>query len=118
MVFQHDFSTLLGDSTGQAGDANAMLARDAVITAVAAIRNTSTQSPATQQPYNYSEATPKEIYTIVTQNIISLLPATPVNGVSGVIKINGSTGDTIHKPITIVQHSAKGPLSCKAIETP
>ena len=116
--FQTDFANQLQGLAGSAGDANAMLARDAVITAVTAIRGAPTQvaNPA-QQPYSYSGGDPRKVWTTVTQNL-SLLSNHPINGVSGVIKIDSSTGNAVGKPLTIVQHLANGALSCKAIEIP
>jgi len=116
--FQTDFANQLHGLATSAGDANAMLARDAVITAVAAIRRASAQfaNPA-QQPYSYSGGDPRQVYTTVTQNLSSLFDH-PINGVSGVIKIDSSTGNAVGKPLTIVQHLTNGALSCKAVKIP
>jgi hypothetical protein len=116
--FQADFANRLQGLARSAGDANAMLARDAVITAVAAIRRASAQvATSAQQPYSYSGSDPSQVYTTVTQNL-SLLFNHPINGVSGVIKIDSSTGNAVGKPLTIVQHLTNGGLSCKAVEIP
>jgi len=95
-----------------------MLARDAVITAVAAIRRAPAQvANSGQQPYSYSGGDQNQVYTTVTQNL-SLLFNHPINGVSGVIKIDSSTGNAVGKPLAIVQHLTNGALSCKAVEIP
>jgi len=93
-------------------DGSAMLAHDAITTAVATIRLPVNQSNGSgQHPYPYQE---------VTQNL-SGLHVQPVAGVSGMITISNyghSSGDPVAKPLAIVQHQANGAVTCKHLEIP
>jgi ABC-type branched-subunit amino acid transport system substrate-binding protein len=111
--FASDYATRLGPKLRlPLDDGSAMLAHDAIITAVATIRLPVNQSNGSgQQPYPYQE---------VTQNL-SGLHDQAVAGVSGMITISNygpSSGDPVAKPLVIVQHQANGSVTCKRLEIP
>ena len=105
--FEKDYKLLLGQQLTSLPDASGvMLGRDAVITAVKAIRLPNTE-PGVKE---------------VTGNL-ALMKFNPVSGATGMITIgnNGpTTGDALDKPLVIVQHvhSAVGSEQCRAVEVP
>lgn len=107
--FQLDYHQLLGGQFAAITDpSDAMLARDAVITAATVIRRSKVQSAGKSQ------------YQQVMQ-YFGGLDFDKVAGVSGIIQIgNFSTtkGNTVNKPLVIMQHLGSGAEQCKAIETP
>jgi len=111
--FEQDYQKQLGKQLTKLDDpGNVMLGRDAVITAVTAIRLTKTQPSAGKpQPYEYGQ---------VTGNL-ALMRFTHVLGATGVITIGNdgsTTGDAVGKPLVIVQHLAGGGEACRGIEVP
>lgn len=112
--FEQDYQQQFGKALTALDDpGNVMLGRDAVITAVTAIRLTKTQPSAgqPQQPYQYQQ---------VTGNL-ALMNSTHVHGVTGVITIGNdgpTSGDAIGKPLVIMQHLPRGGEDCRGIEVP
>jgi ABC-type branched-subunit amino acid transport system substrate-binding protein len=111
--FAGNYATQIGPALKlPLADGSAMLAHDAIITAVATIRLPVNQSNGSgQQPYPYQE---------VTQNLSGLHDQS-VAGVSGMITISNyghSDGDPVSKPLVIVQHQANGAVTCKHVEIP
>jgi ABC-type branched-subunit amino acid transport system substrate-binding protein len=110
--FDKDYAYLLGRLALPLSLGNAMLARDAVITAAMTIRGPVKQTTGVaQQPYRYQE---------VTQNLGGLHD-TPIPGASGVITISNygpSNGDPLGKPLAIVEHTPSGSVTCERVEIP
>jgi hypothetical protein len=110
--FEKDYQKQVGKQLTTLDDpGNVMLGRDAVITAVAAIRHTKTQ-PSTVKPPPYA-------YGNVTTHL-ALMRFYPVYRVTGVITIGNdgpTTGDAIDKPLVIMQHLPGGE-ACRGIEVP
>ncbi len=112
--FESDYQQQVGKQFSSLSDpSDVMLSRDAVITAVTAIRKSESEpgDGGATQPFQYQQ---------VTQYLTDL-QFTAVNGASGVITIgnDGSTkGDAADKPLVIMKHLGDGGERCQAIEAP
>jgi ABC-type branched-subunit amino acid transport system substrate-binding protein len=94
-------SELFPGKPGSLQDGQAMMAHDAVLAAATAIRASSGQSQGRIVP------SPQE----VVQNLAGLHGNSKVAGASGMIDIDGETGDPINKPMPILELRGDGTVS-------
>ena len=111
--FEQDYQQQVGKQFSILSDpSDVMLSRDAVITAITAIRKSESHpGGGAAQPYQYQQVT----------QYLTLLQFTSVNGASGVITIGNdgpAKGDAVDKPLVIMQHLGSGGEHCRAIEVP